>query len=137
MPAAPSVSTQVTGTRAVGALVTAVLAIGISSALDAFFRLSDSWSVLYGSVASVAAFLYSIYLYAVSILIGAEVCAALSRPPSDTPAPPVSVQLRNALIGLFRHVDDAEWPPTEAPVSRGRPRLPWRRDTADGQRERR
>lgn len=94
-----------------GALVTAGLTIAVSSALDAFFRLSESWSVLYGSVASVAAFLYSIYLYAVSILIGAEVCAALARPPSETPAPPVSVQLRNALIGLFRHVDEPGGPP--------------------------
>lgn len=89
-----------------GALVTAVLAIGVSYALDAFFRLSDNWSVLYGSVASVAAFLYSIYLYAVSILVGAEVCAALAKPPSDDPAPSVSAQLRDALVGLFRHVDD-------------------------------
>lgn len=90
-----------------GALVTAVLAIAVSYALDAFFTLSNSWSILYGSVASVAAFLYSIYLYAVSILVGAEVSAALAKPPSETPAPPVSAQLRSALVGLFRHVEDA------------------------------
>jgi len=89
-----------------GATVTAVLAIAVSYALDAFFALSTEWSVLYGSVASVAAFLYSIYLYAASMLFGAEISSALARPPSAVPAPPVSRQLRDALVGLFRHVDE-------------------------------
>ena len=61
-------------------------------------------------------FLYSVYLYASALLLGAEVAAAWSRP-SIGPGEPLTRQIRRVALGLFVHQD--------LPAARpDRPRVP-------------
>ena len=61
-------------------------------------------------------FLYSVYLYASALLLGAEVAAAWSRP-SIGPSEPLTRQIRRVALGLFVHQD--------LPAARpDRPRVP-------------
>jgi membrane protein len=83
-----------------GAVVTAVLLQAISLASALILDKTTSLSVVYGSLTSALVFLYSIYLYASSLLLGAEVAAAWSRPPGP-PGPPIRVQVRRGILGLF------------------------------------
>jgi membrane protein len=84
----------------VGAIVTALLLQAISVASGVIYDRTTNLSVVYGSLTTGLVFLYSIYLYAASLLLGAEVAAAWSRP-AGPPGPPVRDQIRRGVLGLF------------------------------------
>jgi len=83
-----------------GAIVTALLLQAISFASQLIYDKTTRLSVVYGSLTSALVFLYSIYLYACALLLGAEVAAAWSRPPGP-PAPPIREQVTRGIRGLF------------------------------------
>jgi membrane protein len=83
-----------------GAVVTALLLQGISLASGVILDKTTSLSFVFGSLTTLLVFLYSIYLYASSLLLGAEVAAAWSLPPGP-PAPPLLEQVRRGVRGLF------------------------------------
>jgi membrane protein len=83
-----------------GAIVTALLLQLISFASGWIYTRTTELSVVYGSLTAAIVFLYSIYLYSSSLLLGAEVAAAWSLPPVEGPAEPVLVQLKRAALGL-------------------------------------
>ncbi len=58
-----------------GAIVTAVLLLGISLAGSLLYAKTTQWSLIYGSLASVLVFLYSVYLCANVLLFGGVVAA--------------------------------------------------------------
>ena len=91
----------------VGAFVTAVLLQAISFASALIFDKTTNLSVVYGSLTAALVFLYSIYLYACSLLLGAEVAAAWSRPPGPA-GPPIRAQIKQAVLGLFVGNKEAE-----------------------------
>jgi membrane protein len=84
----------------VGATVTALLLALISLASGWIYDRTTGLSVVYGSLTAALVFLYSTYLCASALLLGAEVAAAWSRPQTG-PGEPVLTQLRRALLGLF------------------------------------
>jgi membrane protein len=83
-----------------GAIVTAVLLLLISLAAGLIFERATNLSVVYGSLTAALVFLYSMYLYASSLLLGAEVAAAWARPPTGE-AEPVLTQVKRGVLGLF------------------------------------
>src|SRR5262245_49692317 len=83
-----------------GAVVTALLLQAISFASALIFEKTTNLSIVYGSLTAALVFLYSIFLYASSLLLGAEVAAAWSRPPGP-PGPPVRTQIKRGVLGLF------------------------------------
>jgi membrane protein len=83
-----------------GAVVTALLLQAISVASALIYDKTTNLSVVYGSLTAALVFLYSIYLYASALLLGAEVAAAWSRPPGP-PGPPILTQIKNGITGLF------------------------------------
>ena len=88
-----------------GALVTAVVLLGISLASGWLYAKAARLSVIYGSLTVALVFLYSVYLYACAVLFGAEVAAAWARPPAADPEP-VSRQIKHAIKSLFVHDDE-------------------------------
>jgi membrane protein len=58
-----------------GAIVTAVLLLGISLAGSLLYAKTTQWSLIYGSLTSVLVFLYSVYLCANVLLFGGVVAA--------------------------------------------------------------
>ena len=92
-----------------GSFVTTVLLTLINLASALVFEKTTQWSVIYGSLAVIMVFLYSIYLYASAILIGAEVASAWSLPPG--PPEPIVSQVKNAVVGIFVHRDPPPPPP--------------------------
>jgi len=106
------------GDALAGAIVTALILLGISLVsgilVARVHRLSIS--AIYSGLTSALVFLYSVYLYASALLLGAEVAVAWSGP-ADLTDEPLSGQLRRALLGLFVRQD----PP---PRTRERRRLP-------------
>jgi membrane protein len=99
----------------VGAVITAILFLGISLASGLIYRSATHLSVVYGSLTGVFVFLYAVYLYASALLFGAEAASAWSAP-----APPVSeplgVQLRRAVRGLFTSTDARQPDEAAAPA---------------------
>jgi uncharacterized BrkB/YihY/UPF0761 family membrane protein len=95
----------------VGAIVTALLLRPIALASGWINAGTTRLSVVYGSLTTVLVFLYSTYLYSSVLLLGAEVAAAWSRPPSSDGEPILS-QLRRGPRGLF--VRQKVAPPDEA-----------------------
>ena len=91
----------------VGAVVTAVLLQAISLASGFIYDRTTKLSVVYGSLTAALVFLYSIYLYSSALLLGAEVAAAWSRPPSDD-GTPILTQMKRAALGLFIKQDPPE-----------------------------
>jgi membrane protein len=85
----------------VGAILTALLLQLISLASGYIYEKTTRLSVVYGSLTSALVFLYSIYLYASALLLGAECAAAWSRPAPTGPGEPVLVQVRRGVLGLF------------------------------------
>ena len=86
----------------VGAVVTAVLFQLISLASGYIYERTTNLSVVYGSLTAALVFLYSMYLYASVLLLGAEVAAAWSRPQiEEEEGGPLLTQLRQAVRGLF------------------------------------
>jgi membrane protein len=68
------------------------------------------YNVIYGSLASVMAFLFFVYVAAFILLLGAEFAYAWSLPPGP-PGPPLRTQIIDAVKGLVVHPpepDDAE-----------------------------
>ena len=63
------------GDALAGAVVTAVLFLGISLAGSLLYAKTTNWSLIYGSLTSVLVFLYSVYLCANVLLFGAIVAA--------------------------------------------------------------
>ena len=106
------------GDALAGAIVTAVLLLAISlvSGMIVDRVQSLSISVVYSSLTSALVFLYSVYLAASALLLGAEIAAAWSRPSEPTDEP-LSRQIRRVALGLFVHQD----PPARPPE---RPRVP-------------
>jgi YihY family inner membrane protein len=98
-----------------GAVITAILFLGISLASGLIYRSATHLSVVYGSLTGVFVFLYAVYLYASALLFGAEAASAWSAP-----APPVSeplgVQLRRAVRGLFTSTDARQPDEAAAPA---------------------
>jgi len=84
----------------VGATVTAVASQLISLASGLVFEKTTRLSVVYGSLTAALVFLYSMYLYASALLLGAEVAAGWSRPPNG-PGEPIRTQLKRGILGLF------------------------------------
>lgn len=84
-----------------GAIATAVMMLAISLGSSVLFGGASELSVVYGSLAAVLTFLYAVYLSACALLLGASFAAALGEPPGP-PGPPLRVQIRDAVVGLFR-----------------------------------
>ena len=85
----------------VGAIVTAVLLQLIALASGFVYDKASSLSVVYGSLTAAFVFLYSVYLYSSALLLGAEVASAWSRPDPEEPGPPLVVQVKDGVRGLF------------------------------------
>jgi membrane protein len=83
-----------------GAVVTAFLLQLISFASGWIYHTTTRLSVVYGSLTAGLVFLYSIYLYASALLLGAEVAAAWSRPQTRAGGP-ILTELKQAVLGLF------------------------------------
>lgn len=84
----------------VGAVATAVMLQLISLASGWIYEKTDRLSVLYGSLTAALVFLYSMYLCASALLVGAEMAAAWSRPPTSD-GEPILTQLRRGVVGIF------------------------------------
>jgi membrane protein len=84
----------------VGAIVTALLLRLIALASGWIYERTTRLSLVYGSLTSALVFLYSMYLYASAVLLGAEVAAAWSRP-QRAGGGPILTQLKRGLLGLF------------------------------------
>jgi membrane protein len=82
-----------------GALVTAVLLQLISLGSSWIYEKTTRLSLIYGSLTVALVFLYSMYLCASALLLGAEVAAAGTRPPPDDE--PTVGGLRKTVSGLF------------------------------------
>jgi membrane protein len=85
-----------------GALVTAVILVGISLASGWIYTRTARLSVVYGSLTAALVFLYSVYLYACALLLGASIASAWSEPPGP-PAGPLLGQIWGIVRGLFVH----------------------------------
>jgi membrane protein len=103
-----------------GAVVTAVLLQLISLASSFIYDKTTQLSVIYGALTTALVFVYSMYLYASALLLGAEVANAWTRPPG-LPGDPLSVQVRRALLGLFVKQPPAETPGPRPPDAARRP----------------
>ena len=104
------------GDALAGANVTAFLLLAISLVSGLLYERTRNLSAIYGSLTVALIFLYSVYLYASALLLGAEVAAAWSRP-STGPVEPLPRQIRRVALGLFVHQD--------LPAARpDRPRVP-------------
>lgn len=104
------------GDALAGAIVTALLLLAISLVSGVILERTRNLNLIYGSLTAALIFLYSVYLYASALLLGAEVAAAWSRP-SDGPGENLTSQIRRVALGLFVHQD--------LPAARpDRPRVP-------------
>ena len=101
------------GDAVAGGIVTGLLLLAISAASALVLQNVSDLSVIYGSITVVLVFLYTVYLYASAVLLGAEVAAAWSAP-SAGPPEPIRVQVKRAVFGLFVH-QDPPTPPPEVP----------------------
>ena len=104
------------GDALAGAIVTALLLFAISLVSGLIYERTRSLSVIYGSLTVALVFLYSVYLAASALLLGAEVAAAWSRPSDDT-GETWQHQIRRVALGLFVHQEPPGRPAT-------RPRVP-------------
>ena len=91
-----------------GATFTALGIWGAAKVLGALFDV-HRYNVIYGSLASVMAFLFFVYVVGFILLLGAEFAYAWSLPPGP-PGPPLRTQIANALRGLVAHPEDPEPP---------------------------
>jgi membrane protein len=88
-----------------GAVVTAVLLLVISLAAGFIYSHATRWSFIYGSLTSLFVFLYSVYLFASAMLLGAAFAAEWSRPhPPD--AESLRAKARRKLRGFFRRDEE-------------------------------
>ena len=70
-----------------GALVTAVLLLGLSLLSARLYQTTLEMSAIYGSLTTLFVFLYTVYLHACALLLGAEVAAAWARWPVRATGP--------------------------------------------------
>ena len=84
----------------VGAIVTALLFRLIALASGWIYVKTTRLSVVYGSLTVAVVFLYSMYMYASALLLGAETAAAWSRPPGPGGGP-LLTRVRRGVLGLF------------------------------------
>ncbi len=98
-----------------GASVTGVLLALISLGSSILYARTTQWSVIYGSLTSVLVFLYSVYLYASALLIGASVAAEWGRP--HTQGEPESLRTKSvrAARGLFVRQEPPAAPASDDP----------------------
>ena len=101
-----------------GAILTGILLLLISLASNWIYDKTTSLSVVYGSLTSALVFLYSMYLYACALLLGAETAAAWARPPV-TNGEPIRAQVRRGVLGLFVRQDKRTATPTDRPTDAG------------------
>jgi membrane protein len=92
------------GDALAGAIFTALLLLAISLGSGWIYARTTNLSVVYGSLTAALVFLYSVYLYASALLLGAEVAAAWSHPGPPTDEP-FRAKVRRLLLGLFVHRD--------------------------------
>ncbi len=97
-----------------GATFTAVGIWGAAKVLGALFDVTR-YNFIYGSLASVMAFLFFVYVAAFILLLGAEFAYAWSQPPGP-PGPPLRAQIIGAVRGLVFH-PEPEGPPPRRDVS--------------------
>jgi membrane protein len=88
-----------------GALLTALMLLMISLAAGFIYSHATRWSFIYGSLTSVFVFLYSVYLFASSVLFGAAFAAEWSRPRPPDPEPLVAKARRRIRALLHRRQD--------------------------------
>ena len=103
-----------------GAVITAVLFLGISLASGLVYRSTTHLSIVYGSLTGAFVFLYSVYLYASALLFGAQVASAWSEPAQPV-SEPFGVRLRRALRGLFTSSGAAQPEEASAPAQPPQP----------------
>jgi membrane protein len=85
-----------------GAILTAVAFELISLASAWIYDKTTALSVIYGSLTTALIVLYSIYLYACALLLGAEVAAGWARPrPRAVSSEPFRTRLLRGVQGLF------------------------------------
>lgn len=104
------------GDALAGAIVTALLLLAISLVSGVIFDRTRSLSFVYGSLTFALVFLYSVYLYASALLLGAEVASAWSHPGPPTDET-LGRRVRRVVLGLFVR---QELPSSTPP----RPRVP-------------
>jgi len=90
------------GDALAGAIVTALLLLSISLVSGVIYDLTRSLSIVYGSLTFALIFLYSVYLYASALLLGAEIAAAWSHPGPPTDES-LGARVRRVILGLFIH----------------------------------
>ena len=100
-----------------GAIVTALCLQLISFLSGWISDRTTNLSVVYGSLTAALVFLYSTYLYSAALLLGAEVAAAWSRPHLQG-GPPVLVQVKRGVLGLFVRQKEDEPPDPDDPQRR-------------------
>jgi membrane protein len=83
-----------------GAVVTALILLALSLATDLVYAKTTDWSLIYGSLTILLVFLYSVYLYAEALLLGAAVAAEWSLPRLSHDEP-LRNRVRRGLGGLF------------------------------------
>jgi membrane protein len=91
-----------TGDALAGALVTAVLLLGLSLLSARLYQTTLDMSAIYGSLTTLFVFLYTVYLHACAVLLGAEVAAAWARWPVRATGLPGS----GGLMGRVRRIVD-------------------------------
>jgi membrane protein len=84
-----------------GAVVTALLLLGISLAAGLLYSHATKWSFIYGSLTSVFVFLYSVYLFASAVLFGAAIATEWSLPHPPDP----DSRLAKARRRVGRHIN--------------------------------
>jgi membrane protein len=100
-----------------GAIVTALCLQVISFLSGWISDRTTNLSVVYGSLTAALVFLYSTYLYSAALLLGAEVAAAWSRPHLQG-GPPVLVQVKRGVLGLFVRQKEDKPPDPDDPQRR-------------------
>jgi membrane protein len=83
-----------------GAIVTGLLLLAISIAADLVYAKTAEWSLIYGSLTGLLIFLYTVYLYATVVLVGAAFAAEWSRPHPRSPVP-LRTRIRSGARSLF------------------------------------
>ncbi|MSO95894.1 MAG: YihY/virulence factor BrkB family protein [Thermoleophilia bacterium] len=106
-----------TGDALAGAIVTALLLLAISLVSGMIYERVKGLSIsaVYASLTSALVFLYSVFLAASALLLGAEIAAAWSRPSAPTDESLVQ-QIRSVFFGLFVHQNTTARPRVERRV---------------------
>jgi hypothetical protein len=116
----------------VGAAATGLMTAGIAVASSYVFDAVLEMSSIFGSITTVFVFLYSVYLHACALLLGAEIARVRGLPPAELEhvvpkevhiRPAVAAELARAALGAHRR-GAASLHQTQAPQSAQRPPEP-------------